>query len=80
MLDTACGLLTDPAAGRIGAGETDLAHLRMIDQRSADLGTESGDHVDHSGRESGILQQRNEFQSRCKPMAETLRSNLLCSY
>ena len=52
VLEVPRRLLVDEPAGRVGAGEADLAHQRMLDQRRAHLGAEAGDDVEHAGRET----------------------------
>ena len=64
MLEGAGGGLIDVPARPLAAGEGDLRHLRMLDQRIADLGAEAGDDIDDARRESRLLEERGELERR----------------
>ena len=64
VLQPARGGFVDPLTGRVGAGERDLRHERMLDERRTDVGAEAGDDVDDAGREAGVLDQLHELEHR----------------
>ena len=56
-----CGV-RDRTAGRRRAGEGDLVDAAMAGQRGANLTREPRDHVEHPGREPGLLEQLGEAE------------------
>ena len=64
MFEGLRGKLVDRPAGGIRARKGDLLHQRVLDKRSTYFLAEAGDHVHHTGRESRLLDQLDEFQRR----------------
>jgi ParB family chromosome partitioning protein len=52
--------LVDPLAAHLAAGEGDLGDIGVGHQRRPQFRAEAGHHVDHAGREAGLLDQLGE--------------------
>ena len=68
------GLIDAEAAG-LPAGECHLCHLGMRRERQAGFRPETGHHVDHTGREPGLLEQLAELEDRGRGMLRGLHDH-----
>lgn len=62
VLEVPGRLLVDDAPRGVGAGEADLAHQRMLDERSADFAAKTGDDIEHPRRKPRLVEQLGELE------------------
>ncbi len=65
----------DRATTGFTAGEGHLGHIRVRDERLADVVTEARYNIDHAGRESSLFNQLGKRERRCRGMLGGLEDN-----